>query len=172
MRKHYVRFFSPGTMFAEETSKPIESWDTKIAVQMAKEIRERHGAKPYGFQFITCLEGEPVPDGEGGLLKTESKQVDKSGMHYLGGMIFTIEEIEAAPKNQNLDILANNMKCNDWPFVVRNQNSWLTFQPFREEDCVVDPETGVTIEAGNTLERIQYRAKKIAEHKAEMGKCS
>jgi hypothetical protein len=53
MKKHFVTFYSPGTMVAETTEKPIASWNIKTAKQMASSIRERHGACPYGFRFTT-----------------------------------------------------------------------------------------------------------------------
>lgn len=49
MRKHFVKFFSPGTLYSETTVRSIESWDTKQAAQIARGIKERYGSKPYGF---------------------------------------------------------------------------------------------------------------------------
>jgi hypothetical protein len=53
MKKHFVIFFSPGTFMAETTAKTIESWDTGKAIEMAREIKERYDATPYGFCFTT-----------------------------------------------------------------------------------------------------------------------
>jgi hypothetical protein len=41
---HFVTFLSPGTFVAEDTTRPIESWDVKQAMKMADDIHERHGA--------------------------------------------------------------------------------------------------------------------------------
>lgn len=49
MFKNIVTFLSPGTFASEATNKDIESWDVSLAMDMAKNIVERHGAKPYGF---------------------------------------------------------------------------------------------------------------------------
>ena len=53
MKAHFVTFYSPGTFVAETTTKPIPSWDVDLAVAMASDIRERHGALAYGFRFST-----------------------------------------------------------------------------------------------------------------------
>lgn len=53
MEKHFVRFLSAGTFVAEETVMPIEEWDVDQAIEMVRNITERYGAKPYGFQFVT-----------------------------------------------------------------------------------------------------------------------
>jgi len=53
VKVHFVRFYSPGTFVAEQTEKLIESWDVEKAKEMARNIKERYGACPYGFQFTT-----------------------------------------------------------------------------------------------------------------------
>ena len=53
MKKHFVTFFSPGTFVSETTEKEIDSWDVEKAKELARSIKERHGATPYGFRFIT-----------------------------------------------------------------------------------------------------------------------
>lgn len=55
-RKHFVEFISPGTLFSESSTKRIDSWDTAVAIEMASEVTERYGAKPYGFQFKTLID--------------------------------------------------------------------------------------------------------------------
>jgi len=53
MKKNFVTFYSPGTFVSEETTKDIDSWNIQEAESMAESIKERHGAKPYGFRFTT-----------------------------------------------------------------------------------------------------------------------
>lgn len=53
MEKHFVIFYSPGTFVHETTEKEIAAWNTQAAMDMARGIKERYGATPYGFQFIT-----------------------------------------------------------------------------------------------------------------------
>jgi len=55
--KHFVTFYSPGALFAEETSREIDQWDVDSARHMARGIVERYGATPYCFQFTTRARG-------------------------------------------------------------------------------------------------------------------
>ena len=80
MKKHFVTFLSPGTFVAEESTKPIDSWDVDKAVKMARSIKERHNARPYGFQFSTRERG---PDD------LDSKVTKQSGVYWLGGKVET-----------------------------------------------------------------------------------
>ncbi len=136
---------------------PIDDWDSVKAVEMAKSITERHGAKPYGFRFRTRLVAEPIPDGRGGTLKVEAKAIATTGTYFITGTIRTIEQVAA----DNIDserILRSNMECNRMAYVVQNKNSYLTTMEFDEGDFVVDA-TGQIIERGNSPERMEYRAK-------------
>lgn len=167
MRTHRVTFMSPGTLFAEQSTCEIPSWDPVLACDMAQKITERHGAKPYGFYFSTLLTALPVDDGEGGKLSVELRQVERSGMYFLGGTVETLDEI-AARNDPREAILRRNLCRNNCPIVVVNTNSWQSVQPFTEKDVIVD-EHGDIIERGDTSERIAYRAQKVAEHRAALG---
>jgi exonuclease I len=85
MKKNFVRFLSPSTFCHEETTKPIESWDVGRAIEMASKIKERHGATPFAFQFVTR-----------GRKKNEldSRVTATSGRYYLGGKVLTLEQIK------------------------------------------------------------------------------
>lgn len=146
-RQHQVTFLSPGTFLNEQTTRDIEAWDTHLAIDMAKSVVERHGAKPYAFFFTTSIVSSSVPDGEGGELEVKPKQVAKSGTHFLGGSVLTYDDLEqrADPKEE---ILRSNMLCNDVPIVVENCNSYKTTVPFTEQDVVVD-ERGYIIVRGD-----------------------
>ena len=113
MKKHFVTFLSPGTFFAETTTKPIDSWDVDKAVEMARTVKERYNARPYGFRFSTRERG---PDD------LDSKEVKTSGVYFLGGKIETLKEVEARndPKEE---ILRSNMRCNGWKKIVVNRRS-------------------------------------------------
>jgi len=128
MKKHFVEFMSPGTFVCETSRKPIDSWDVDKAVEMSKDIEERYGATPYAFQFIT----KERKDGE-----WDSRVVDTSNLYYLGGTVYTYDEIKDM-KNPSNDILLQNMKHNKWEKVIFNSNSWDWAQPVREGDVVLE----------------------------------
>ncbi len=130
MQKHFVTFYSPGTLFHEETTKEIGAWDVEQAVEMAKGIIERYNSKPFGFRFKTI-------DKTGADWSVITETIGESPMHYLGGEILTLEEIEARndPKDE---ILISNMKGNDWNRIIQNKNSWLITQPFLDGDLLID----------------------------------
>ena len=85
MKKRYVTFYSPGTMVAEQTTKCVASWDVDKAVKMMADIEERHGARPYGFQFTTKKRG---------LRDFEPRVIDTSPMYYVNCVVQTLEEVE------------------------------------------------------------------------------
>lgn len=128
MEKHFVTFYSPGTMFAETSSKEIDSWDVDKAIEISKEIKERHSAVPYGFKFTTRGREDDELD---------SKQIAKSGMYHLGGTIHTLKEIKAR-NMPNDQALISNMESNKWDKVIENNNSWKSVQPFRQEDTLLE----------------------------------
>ena len=128
MKKHFVTFLSPGTFEAEQSTKPIDSWDIDTAVEMSSGIKERYGALPYGFYFSTRSRGDDELD---------SKEVDRSHMFYLGGEVLTLDQVKA--KNDPGDrILISNMECNKWDRIVVNSNSWKWTQPLEKDDVVLN----------------------------------
>ena len=127
MEKHYVIFMSPGTLVSETTKEEIDSWDVFVAMEMARHIKERHGATPYGFYFIT----KERKDWE-----FESKIIRESKMYYLGGVVKTLAEVEAE-NNPDNKILISNMKGNGYDRVIVNTNSWKITLPVKKDDVVL-----------------------------------
>jgi hypothetical protein len=121
--KHFVTFLSPGTFVSETTTQEIDRWDTILAMKMARDIRERHGAKPFGFYFET-----KTSDG------WEPKTVKSSGTYYLGGRLLTINDIPDTKENETLRW---NMKANDIETVIENTNSWKVTMPFDKNKDVL-----------------------------------
>ncbi len=157
VRKHYVTFYSPGTFFTEQTTKPIDDWDTKVAVEMAKTVLERYNAKPYAFRFFTQLEAEPVPDGEGGMLKVEPKEVESTHLFYLGGTLRNFDEV-VEKNDPKENILRSNMRGNRMWVIIENTNSWRFTGPFNQEDVIVD-DAGEIVKRGDDTDLVEYRAK-------------
>ena len=114
VKQHFVRFYSPGTFVAETSDREIEEWDVDTAMEMARSVKERYGATPYGFNFSTRERGPEDLD---------SHVTETSPMYYLGGTILTLAEIEARHDPRDA-ILISNMKYNQWDRVVQNDNSW------------------------------------------------
>jgi len=128
MEAHFVRFLSPGIFVSEESTVPIDHWNVETAMVMARDIKERHGAVPYGFQFITRSRG---PDD------LDSKITERSGIYYLGGRIETLAQVEAR-NVPNEDILRSNMRNNDWDKIIINTNSWKVTFPLNETDVMLE----------------------------------
>jgi len=128
MQKHFVEFSSPGTFVAETTTEEIDSWDTDMAIEKARKVKQRHGATPYGFKFLTRTRTESALD---------SKVTDRSCMYYLGGKTKTLDEVknENDPKNK---ILISNMEMNGYDKIIVNDNSWRWTQPLEKDDVVLD----------------------------------
>lgn len=134
MRKHFVTFYSPGTFVAEDSTREIDAWDWQKAIQMSGDIQERYGATPYGFRFRTMLCAEPVPDGEGGVLTVQPKEVESSGVYFIEAEIRYYDDVIGERDR----ICKSNMLCNNWPFIATTTNGWGWTQPFGPNDfnCV------------------------------------
>jgi hypothetical protein len=125
--QHYVTFYSPGTFVAEMDTHEIDKWDADEAVEMSSMIAQRHGARPYGFRFITRSRGENDMD---------AKQTDQSPMYFLGGVVQTREEVLAGTDPADR-ILRSNVESNDWAGIITNTNSYRITQPLNEGDVVL-----------------------------------
>lgn len=128
MKKYFVEFLSPGTFVSESTIKEVDQWDIEEAKKMARKIKERHNATPYGFRFITRERKDHELD---------SKVTMRSGIYYLGGKVETYQEVceRNDPKEETLRW---NMKVNRIDRVIVNTNSWKITLPLEEDDVVLD----------------------------------
>lgn len=127
MHIHYVEFLSPGSFVAETREIEIESWDEHEACRLAHGVVERHGATPYGFQFLTRSREDDELD---------AKVTARSGMYYLGGNVRTIEQVRAE-QDPAESILLQNMECNGWKRIVTATNGYKWTQPLKENDIVL-----------------------------------
>jgi len=128
MQKHFVTFFSPGTFVAETTEKPVDSWDVEAAKSMARSIKERYGATPYGFRFSTRERKDDELD---------SKETKRSPMYYLGGKVETLAQVKKRATDKDRILIAN-MECNGWSRIITNDNSWRVTRPLEKGDVVLE----------------------------------
>ena len=127
MQQHFVTFYSPGTIVAEATTKPIAAWDVDDALGIAALITERHGAKPYGFRFTT--RGRTADE-------LDSKVIATGPMHYIGGKVETLAEVEAR-NDPREETLRWNMRTNGYDRIWSTTSGWRWTQPLSAEDIVV-----------------------------------
>lgn len=128
MKKRFVTFFSPGTFVHETTTREIESWNVKRAIEMAHEIVERYDARPFGFQFSI----RERKDNE-----LDSRETERSPMYFLGGKVLTLQDvIERADERDS--ILISNMQANGYDKIIENTNSWKITLPLQQNDVVLD----------------------------------
>lgn len=127
MQQHFVTFYSPGTFVAETTIKPIEAWNADLAIAMAADIKERHGATPYGFRFSTRARADDELD---------SKTVSTGPMHYLGGRVETLADVEAR-NDPNEETLRWNMRTNGYDRIWTSTTGWKWTQPLSADDVVL-----------------------------------
>ncbi len=160
-KKIFAEYFSPGTMFAETSTRALDKGSVKEAISLSKKVSERHGATPYAFDIVTKLVADPIDDGQGGTMKVFPKEIGRKGRYYLGGEVITYDQVIA--REGAGSIWAMNMRGNRDPVSVQNTNSYKSTQIFREQDVIVDVETGAILVRGDDSELVQYRTVKIAE---------
>ena len=128
MEKHFVTFFSPGTFVAEQTERPIEAWDVEAAKELARGIKERLNALPYGFRFSTRTRNDDDLD---------SQVTAQSAMYFLGGKVETLAEVKARATEKDR-ILVSNMEGNGYDRIITNDNSWRWTGPLGKDDVVLE----------------------------------
>jgi len=128
VEKHFVAFYSPGTLVSEQDELPIDSWDVDVAVSMAKDVRQRHSAVPYAFRFSTRCRTDDELD---------SRVARRSPTYFLGGTVLTLQDV-LSRNDPNDKILIGNMKSNGYERVLVNDNSWRATMPLFDGDVVLD----------------------------------
>jgi hypothetical protein len=128
MEKHFVEFYSPGTIISETNLIEINSWDVNKAIELSKNIVQRHNSKPYGFKFITKSRNE---------YDLDSKITKQSNFYYLGGKIKTLAELKAE-NNPKDKILIDNMECNGYNKIIENNNSYKFTNYLNDDDIILN----------------------------------
>jgi hypothetical protein len=95
---------------------------------MAALVTERYGAKPYGFRFTTRARADDELD---------SKVIATSPMHYIGGKVETLAEVEAR-NDPGEEILRSNMRINRYDRIWTTTEGWKWTQPLQADDVVID----------------------------------
>lgn len=160
-KKHYVVFWCPGTLFAEDVTKPIDAWDTAEAMKLARKVAKGF-RRPYAFDFITRVESDKPIEVDGVKLRAEPKQVATSCRHFIEGTVRTFDQVVAA-NNPREGILRSNMEGNRYALVVDMVGST---QPFDEDDCIVDANGAITARGSDKV-YAAYRKAQLAKWKKE-----
>ncbi|WP_417814038.1 hypothetical protein [Thalassospira alkalitolerans] len=132
MEKHFVKFYSPGTFTAEQTTKEVADWDIATAAQMSKAVTERYGAKPYAFQFVTRSRSDD---------ELNSKETARSNMYFISGKVETISDVEER-NDPNERILLTNMKWNGYKRIITSNTPYKWTQPLNDDDVVLSAQEG------------------------------
>jgi hypothetical protein len=85
---------------------------------------------------------DPVPDGEGGTMNVQPKEVERSGTHFIEGFILRYADV---PDDKEHRILRDNMRCNRMPLCVETFNGYKHTAEFKEDDCIVDDKGRVVL---------------------------
>lgn len=128
MEAYYIEFYSPGTFTSEVTLKEVDKVNYNnvgLAKELARNIVERHGAKPYAFRFIKRARGTEQLD---------ARVVERSCMYFLGGRVETLEDVQA----KGPSILLSNMKNNGIARVLVNDNSYRSCTQMQDGDVVLE----------------------------------
>ena len=121
MKKTFIMFFAPGTLFNESWEKESDTTDPYKVVWPDS---------AYAFQIFQRID---IVDG-GKVFKGEEKQVGPTYFHP-DSRIETLAQVKRNPAAT--DILIRNMKQNKWKKVVwARWNSWP--QPFGKGVVVLD----------------------------------
>lgn len=129
--KHMVTFWLPGSFFSEDTAAEIPERTIAAAVAVAPDAA-------YAFQFFDS----PVVDFEFDAERFAVLPVpqNKSGTYYLGGQVYTLDEVKGMLPAENT--LIGNMEGNGWPVVIKSPNGrWFPFEPGDQLVPMTEPVT-------------------------------
>lgn len=121
----YVEYLLPGAMFSESETKEVSN---RVLWREAKQAPEQAFAFCY-YEIVTA----EVPLRGGELVKLSSDARNKSGRYYIGGDLFTQEEIAAM--GPDFRILYSNMRSNGWNKVLKTRSG--NWQLLQEGDHIV-----------------------------------
>ena len=117
--KTYIEYSYPGALFSEYETKVVKSRSPKT-----HKIPE--GA--FAFQYFDQTSKTVKVGGEPQVVFGKRKNVSKT--YYPDGKLYTIDDLKKDDSG-DFSILISNMKCNDWPVVIRTRRG--NYQPFDEK---------------------------------------
>ena len=124
VQQHFMTLYYPGSFFAETSSVPVDNWDLTSALRKIRQDHNKGGWRPWAFSFTT--RGRSAEE-------LDSKVTETSGTYFLGGEIFSFEQIEAMGKGW--ETLLSNMKNNKYDHVIRTSAG--SYQPFNVGEDVL-----------------------------------
>lgn len=111
MKTFIVTYLSSGTLFSEINTKEFDCGDLELLLPIikdyAKEITQRHGAKPYGFK----IEGI-------------------KGTYYIKGTVKTFHQVVQENFGNPDTILITNMRINNYTHVIMGNSPYQFSMPF------------------------------------------
>lgn len=128
MKKHFVEYASPGTFFAESSSREISDWSVPDAIKMMADIVERYNARPYGFRFYTMERGDD---------DLNASRTATSHFYFVNCDVLTAEEI-LADTNPDNRIMRLNVEGNGYKRIARTRAGWLAHLPMEDDDEAIE----------------------------------
>jgi hypothetical protein len=118
----HAEYLSPGAFFPEESSKRLDAYDPDEALRKAPSD---------AYCFVLYRLAVPSVD-LGPRFRIVSVRQDVSKRYYIGGKLFTVEEIEQLPGDNHL--LASNISSYGGMGILCRTGNW---QPFNEGDMLL-----------------------------------
>lgn len=118
----------------EEEFIPVKELSIQKGKEICSEFEKKHKLIPMSFQFITEIYN-------GSVITEYSDDTIFSGHYYLGGRVYTLEELEKI-NDPKYEILIRNMKLpifiEKTNKVIINTDTWKWSMPFYKGDIVLD----------------------------------
>lgn len=130
--KHHARYALPGSFLNESDSRELSDRSIDAAIARAPES---------AFAFVLYDTAEIDFEYDPALFRVSPRPQNESGKHYIGGEVFTPDELRqlAAQEGEphKYDVLIANVEGNRWGRAIRCRTG--NWQPFEEGDVLVEP---------------------------------
>lgn len=120
-RTHRIVAESPGSLFSEESAHDVPERSIVAALDVVP-------VSAFRFRFYDALTATVDVEGEP---QTVRKTENHSAWHYLGGTLYTAEQLrEKDAGTGRFDILLSNMRANRWGRVIQTpKGNWHPWEP-------------------------------------------